>query len=54
MWLKVLAGIWTVAKETGLAGKLKGWIVRRVEKSKNKYDDKILEGAALLKKLNEE
>jgi len=51
MWLKILAGAWTVAKQTGLDKKVKNWILNRVKKSTNKYDDKVVAGLELIKKI---
>jgi hypothetical protein len=54
MWLKILSGLYTVAKTTGLDKKLKNWIVRKIEKSKNKYDDKALVAAELIIKVTKD
>lgn len=51
MWLKILQGIYIGAKATGLDKKLLGWLRKKVQKSQNKYDDKVIEAGVLLNEL---
>jgi hypothetical protein len=36
MWLKILSGILTVAKYTGLDKKVKGWIKKKLDRAENR------------------